>query len=63
MTKKLFPFDLKSSFLSQDIINFCAYFFGHVKKRLGKKVKINLKFTIYLEINNYNTKIAQYLKK
>ena len=62
ITKKLFPFDLKSSFRSQDIINFRAYFF---EKRLVKKVKINFKIydVIYLESNNYNTKIVQYLKK
>ena len=41
------------------------WLFGHVGKRLNKKDTVNFKIhdTINWEINNYNTHIAQYLKK
>ena len=44
---------------------FSPDFFGHVGKRLNKEVKVTLKIYnfIYWETNNYNTHIAQYLKK
>ena len=44
---------------------FCSDVFGHVGKRLDKKAKFN--FKVYditnWQTNNYNTRIAQYLKK
>ena len=45
--------------------NFCPDFFGHLGKRLDKKAKINFKIYNAADwtTNNYNTHIAQYLKK
>ena len=50
---KLFPF--------LRYLNFCPDFFGHVEKRLDKKVKVYFKIydVINWETNNYNTYIAQ----
>ena len=55
--KKLFSFSRYLHFLSQLI--------GHVGKRRDQKVKVNFKiFDVTGWIaNNYNTHIAQYLKK
>ena len=46
-------------------IYFCSWRFGYVEKRPAKKGKVNLKtYDVTDEItNNYNTHIAQYLKK
>ena len=47
------------------IFKFLSLLFGHVRKRLDKKDKVD--FRIYdvatWGTNNYNTHIAQYLKK
>ena len=45
--------------------NFCPEFLGHVGKRLDKKAKVNFNtFEVTdWKTNNYNTDIAQYLKK
>ena len=47
------------------ILNFCLDFFSHEGKQLHKKGKVNLKIyeVINQVTNNYNTYIAQYLKK
>ena len=46
-------------------LTFCYEIFDHIRKRLGNKGKFNFKIydVIYWETNNYNTHIAQYLKK
>ena len=46
-------------------LTFCHEIFGQIRKRLGNKAKFNFKIydVIYWETNNYNTHIAQYLKK
>ena len=64
MNKNAFYFILKD-LCSWDIKIFVLIFFGHVGKRLDKKAKVNFEIydTIYLEINNYNSHIAQYLNK
>ena len=47
------------------VFKFLSRLFGHVGKQVDKKPRIN--FKIYdvtdWQINNYNTHIAQYLKK
>ena len=57
--EKRFLFHLKCS------LNFCRGSFGHARKRLDKKTKVN--FKVYdltnWETNNYNTHITQCLKK
>ena len=55
--KKLF------SFLSS--LNFCPDFFGYLGKRLDKKANVDFKIYVQInsETNNYNTDIAQYLKR
>ena len=62
--KNAFDFMLKAVFVLKIFI-VVSYLFGYVKKRLVKKVKVN--FKIYevttWAIDNYNTHIAQYLKK
>ena len=62
--KEDFYFILKAFFFLR-YLNFCPDFLGHVGKGLGKKVDISFKIydVINLEKNNYNTHIAQYLKK
>ena len=59
-----FFFHVKNSSFSR-YLNFCPDIFGSVGKWLDKKAKNNSK--IYdvtdWETNNYNTLIAQYLKK
>ena len=52
-------------FLFLSCLKFCPDFFRHVGKRLDKKAKANFKIhaVINWETNNYNTRIAQYLKK
>ena len=51
--------------LSLEIFTFLSALFSYVEKRLDKKVIINFKIydITYWEINNYDTHIAQYLKK
>ena len=46
-------------------LNFCLDFFGHVGKRLDKKLKVNLKIYVVTAwlTNYYNTHIGQYIKK
>ena len=46
-------------------LSFCPDFFGHVGKRLDKKVMVNFKIHDFAtwEANNYNTHITQNLKK
>ena len=64
MMKNAFYFVLKTLFVLK-IFKFLSWFAGHVEKRLDKKDKAN--FKIYhittWKANNYNTHIAQYLKK
>ena len=45
--------------------NFCSDFFSDVGKQLDKKAKVNFKIYNFpnWETNNYNTHVAQYLKK
>ena len=64
MVKNGFYFILKL-FLILKYSNFCPKFFGLVQKRLDKKAKVNFKIYVIIkwEINNYNTRIARYLKK
>ena len=56
-------FHLESMFL--EYLHFCLDFFGHVGKWVDKKAKINFKFYGATDwtVNNYNTHLAQYLKK
>ena len=46
-------------------LNFSPEFFGHIGKRLVKKVKVNFKIrdVVNWGTNNCNTYIAQYIKK
>ena len=46
-------------------LHFCHDFFVYVRKRFDKKVKLNFKSydVINWETNNYDTHIAQYLRK
>ena len=64
MLKSAFCFILKALFFLR-YLNFCSDFFSHVEKRPDKKAKVS--FTIHAVINwqtnNYNTHIAQGLKK
>ena len=48
-----------------EIFTFLAWLFGYVEKRLDKKAKVNLKIYDVTDwtTNNYNTHVAQYLKK
>ena len=52
-------------FLFLSCLNFCPNFFRHVGKRLDKKAKVNFKIHAVKNwaTNNYDTRIAQYLKK
>ena len=63
--QKFLIFHPKSSFRSISIYIFVLTFLVLKENGLIKKVKVNFKMyeTIYCEINNYNTHIAQYLKK
>ena len=64
MMKNTFYLMLKALFVFE-IFKFLPDCFGHAGKRLNKKDKFS--FKIYdvtdWELNNYNTHIAQYLKK
>ena len=62
--KNVFYFMLKTLF-DLEIFTFLSWLFGYVEKQLDKKVKINSKFYDITDwiANNYNTHIAQYLKK
>ena len=64
MMKYVFYFTLKLFFFLI-YVNFYPGFFGHERKRFNKESKFNLKIyvVIYWEKNNYNTHVAQYLKK
>ena len=52
-------------FSSLRYLNVSPEFFGHMKKRLDKKAKVNFKIhnDINSETSNYDTHIAQYFKK
>ena len=54
-----------NAFRSSSCFSDISILFGHVEKRLGKKVKVNFKLyeVINWERKCYNTYIAQYLKK
>ena len=62
--QKCFLFNFESSFLFLRYLNFCPDIFGHVRKRLDKKAKVNFKIygVINWETNNCNSHVAQYLK-
>ena len=64
MVKNVFisPSQLFSSLL---YLNVSPEFFGHMKKRLDKKAKVNFKIhnDINSETSNYDTHIAHYFKK
>ena len=63
MTNNVFDFALKALFVLK-IFKFLSWLFGHVEKWLYRKVKVNYK--IYITnwiISNFNTHIAQNLKK
>ena len=55
----------KKALFALKIFKFCLCFFGHVEKWLDEKAKLNFKIydAIYLETNNYNTRITKYLEK
>ena len=64
MMKNAFCFTEKALFVLK-VFKFLSWLFGHVKKRLDKKDKVNFKFydvTAWLA-NNRNTHIAQYFEK
>ena len=62
--KNVFYFMVKAVFVLE-VFPFLSWLFGYVEKRFDKKAMVN--FNIYdvtdLTSNNYNTHIAQYLKK
>ena len=64
MMNNSFYFILKAIWLLK-YSNFYPYFFGHVGKCLDKKVMVNFKIcdVTKWETNNYETHVAQYLKK
>ena len=64
MMKNAFHFMLKALFVL-DIFTFLSRVFGYVEKRLDKKAMVNYKIYDVTDwtTNNYNTHIAQYLKK
>ena len=63
MMKNDFYFNLKSLFVLK-IFKFLPSLFGHVEKRLIRKLRLILKLKTSLtgKKNNCNTHIAQYLK-
>ena len=63
--KNAFYFIWKALFVLKILLSFSPELFGHVGKRPDKKVEVNFESydVIDWEINNYNTRIAQYLKK
>ena len=64
LMKNAFYFTSKALFVLK-IFKFLSWLLGHVAKRLDKKGKVNFKFykvTNWLT-SNWNTHIAQYLKK
>ena len=64
MIENAFYFMLKALFVLK-IFTFCPDFFGHAEKRPDKNAKVNFKLNdvTYWETNNYNTHVADYLKK
>ena len=64
MMKNAFYFMLKAIFVLE-IFKFLPWLFGYMEKKLGKKAKVNSKVFDVTDraINNYNSHIAQYLKK
>ena len=55
-------FILKALFVYK-IFKFLSDVFGHVGKRVHKKAKVDPKIYTTWTTNNYNTHIAQHLKK
>ena len=64
MIENAFYFMLKALFVLK-IFTLCPDFFGHAEKRPDKNAKVNFKLNdvTYWETNNYNTHVADYLKK
>ena len=64
MIKNTFYFVLKALFV-HEIFKLLSWLFGFVEKRLDKKPMINFKIHDVTDwtANNYNPRIAQYLKK
>ena len=64
MIKNDFCFMLKDLFVFE-IFTFLSQFFGYVEKLLDKKIKFSSKIYDVADwtTSNYNTHIAQYLKK
>ena len=62
--KNAFYFILKALFVLE-IFKFLSWRFGHVRKQLDQKAQVNLKIhdVTGWTANDYNTHIAQYLKK
>ena len=61
--KNAFYFMLKDLFILE-IVTFLPWLFGHAERQLDKKAKVNFKiYDVTVWTNNYNTHIAQYLKK
>ena len=56
---------MKNALFVLKIFKFLSLYFGHVKKRLDEKDKVNFKICDIgtWETNNCNTHVAQYLKK
>ena len=64
MMKNVFYFILEAPFVL-NILNFSPDFFGYGGKRFDMKINVNFKLygVINWIANNYNTHIAEYLKK
>ena len=62
--KNVFYFMLKALFVLE-IFTYLHWLFGYAEKRLDKKFKVNSKIydATSRKTNNFNTHIAQYLKK
>ena len=65
MVKKVFLFYIKISFRFRYIYIIVLTWLGYVEEWLDKKTKVNFKIYDFTDwtTNNYNTGIAQYLKK
>ena len=63
MTKNAFSFVLKTLFVLK-IFQFSPWLFGHAEKAVWLEIKVQFKFSVTAWLTkNYNTHIAQYLKK
>ena len=61
-------YSIGKAFFILQIFNFCPDFFGHVRKLLDKKARVNSNsYDKYLQIinerNNYNAHLVQYFTK